>query len=66
MSTKRAAVPFGAWDESWDFECSHGHALVMQRSNLNSLGVCNIRANFAPRPKCGQVQTHALQSGDPR
>ena len=57
---------FGMWDEPWDFESSHWHDLVMQRRNLNFLGVFNIRANFAPRPTCGQVQTHDLQSGDPR
>ena len=57
---------FGMWDEPWDFEGSHWHDLVMQRSNLNFLGVFNIRANFTPRPTCGQVQTHDLQSGDRR
>jgi hypothetical protein len=54
------------WDEGWDFEGSHWNDLVMQRRDLNFLGVFNIGASFAPRPTYRQVQDHGLESGEPQ
>ena len=54
----------GMYDESWDFEGSHWHDLVIQCRDLNFLGVFNIRANFTPRTTYGQVQVRDLESGE--